>query len=190
LDHQHPYTTLSSHYVWQSRWYNVRQDQLRAPDGSEFTYTIIEKPRAVWIVPVTVDGRVVLIEQYRYPIGIWCLEIPSGNVEPGVDVWAMAARELHEEIGGIAGRIIPVTEFYTMNGIGDELAHVFLALDVVLGETAREATEHIELIEVSVGEALHMAWSGAIKDGPSALAILLCAAALEAIRPSLGIHSK
>jgi ADP-ribose pyrophosphatase len=180
LTPNHIYTTLSRHYLWQSRWYSVRQDQLRqTADGREFTYTIIEKPGAVWVVPVTAAGDLILINQYRYPVGEWCLEVPAGNIEPGTAPAEMAARELREEIGGTAGQIVAVTEFYTMNGIGDEIANVFLALDVVLGEPAREATEHIELIQVPVHEALHMARSGAIKDGPSALAILLCTAALH-----------
>jgi len=171
--HETMYTRLSSRYLWQSRWYNVRQDALRAHNGSEFTYTVIEKPDAVWIVPVTADGELVLINQYRYAISEWCLEVPAGNIEAGVDAVAMAARELCEEIGGTAREIVPVTEFYTMNGIGSELAKVYLALDITLGEPQREATEIIELQRVPVAEGLQMARDGAIKDGPSALAILL-----------------
>jgi ADP-ribose pyrophosphatase len=178
LSRHRPYQTLSRHYLWQSRWYSVRQDRLRAGDGKELTYMVIEKPEAVWIVPVTVDGRLVLIEQYRYAIDRWCLEVPAGNLEPGTDALTMAARELREEIGGTAERILPVTDFYTMNGIGNEVARVFLALGVTLGEPQREATEYITLCDVPVEEALRMARAGEIKDGPSALAILLCEAAL------------
>lgn len=183
LTNHHIYTTISRRYLWQSRWYNVRQDQLRQSDGREFTYTIIEKPEAVWIVPITTEGNLILINQYRYPVGEWCLEVPAGNIEPGTIPVEEAARELHEEIGGSAGRIIPVTEFYTMNGIGNELARVFVALDVALSEPAREMTEHIELAQVPVVQALHMARSGDIKDGPSALAILLSAAVLHEYLP-------
>jgi ADP-ribose pyrophosphatase len=157
----------------------VRQDRLRTWDGKELTYTVIEKPEAVWTVPVTAEGRLVLIKQYRYSIDGWCLEIPAGNVEPGTNALAMAARELREEIGGTAERILPVTDFYTMNGIGDEVARVFLALGVTLGKPQREATEYITLREVPVEEALRMARAGEIKDGPSALAILLCEAPLR-----------
>jgi len=173
-----PYLTLSRRYVWQSRWYAVRHDELRAPDGHEFSYTFIEKPRAVWIVPVTAGHELVLIDQYRYPIGAWCLEVPAGNIEPGVDAAAMAERELREEIGGVAGRMVRIGEFYTMNGIGDEVADVYLALDVALGEPQREATEMIRLKVVPVDEGLRMARAGLIKDGPSALAILLCESAI------------
>lgn len=174
-----PYETLSRHYLWQSRWYNVRQDQLRTQDGSELIYTVIEKPAAVWIVPVTVQGKLVLINQYRYPVDEWCLEVPAGNVEPGTDPALMAARELREEIGGTAERLVPVTDFFTMNGIGDEIAFIFLARGVTLGEPEREPTEHITLCEMPVEDALRMAHAGEIKDGLSALAILLSETALR-----------
>jgi len=170
---QRPYTTLSRRYLWQSRWYNVRQDQLRNRSGGELIYTVIEKPPAVWVVPVTVDGELVLIDQYRYTVDAWCLEVPAGNIEPGLDAPGMAARELREEIGGTAQQLIPVAEFYSMNGIGDEVAQVYLALGVTLGEPRHEPTEHIRLRLVPVEEGLAMAHSGAIKDGISALAILL-----------------
>ncbi|MBN1679427.1 MAG: NUDIX hydrolase [Anaerolineae bacterium] len=174
-----PYQTLSSHYLWQSQWYNLRQDQLRATDGAELTYTVIEKPRAVWIVPITNEGELVLIDQYRYAVDAWCLEVPAGNVEPGHTPEQQAAQELHEEIGGQAGQVVPVGEFYTMNGICDEVALVFLAVGVTLGEAQREPTEHITLRLVMVDEGLDMARSGQIKDGPSALAIVLSEPAIR-----------
>ncbi len=175
-----PYTVLSSCVVWESRWYRLRQDRLRATGGDEITYTVVEKTGAIWVVPVTADGRLVLINQYRHPVNAWCLEVPAGNIEPGEDPLSMAARELHEEIGGTARQMKPVAEFYTMNGIGNELATVVLALGVTLGQPHRESTEHIELRPVPVAEALRLARTGAIKDGPSALAILLSEAALLA----------
>lgn len=179
MSDERPYNTLDRRYLWQSRWYNVRQDRLRAKDGTELTYTLIEKPDAVWIVPVTHDGKLVLIEQYRYAIDTWCLEIPAGNIEPGSDAATMAVRELHEEIGGQAERLVPVGTFYTMNGIGDEKALVFVGLGVRLSTPKREPTEHIRIRPVPVEDALHMARSGAIEDGPSALAILLSEQALR-----------
>jgi ADP-ribose pyrophosphatase len=180
MSQEHPYTTINSRYVFESHWYNVRQDQLRDTDNNAITYTLIEKPDAVWIVPVTANGDLVLIEQYRYAIDSWCLEVPSGNIEIGYEPLDMAARELYEEIGGITERLELVTYFYTMNGIGNEMALVFLALDVEIGEPAREITEHIRIQPVSIDDALHKARTGKIKDGPSALAILLCEPALRA----------
>ena len=139
---QRPYTTLSRRYLWQSRWYNVRQDQLRNRSGGELIYTVTAP--AVWVVPVTADGELVLIDQYRYTVDAWCLEFRQAISSQG---WTRPAwrRELREEIGGTAQQLIPVAEFYSMNGIGDEVAQVYLALGVTLGEPQHEPTEHIRL---------------------------------------------
>jgi ADP-ribose pyrophosphatase len=176
-----PYETLSSRYLWTSRWYNLRQDQIVTPDGTHGTYTVVEHPGAVWVVPVTVTGQVVLEWQYRHTVQDWCWEVPAGGLLPGTSPEEMARRELREEIGGAATRLEPIAWFYTMNGIGTEVAHVYLALDVELGQTEREPTEVIELHTIPIAEAMRMARAGEITDGPSALALLLCERRLEEI---------
>jgi ADP-ribose pyrophosphatase len=167
--------TLSTRFLWQSRWYNLRQDRLRAPDGHEFTYTLVDHPGAVWVVPVTSDGKLVLIWQYRYTVDDWCLEIPAGGLSPGLTPEEVARRELLEEVGGTAADLCYVGQFFTSNGISNEVAYVYLATGVELGEAQREPTELMEIRLVPVEEALRMACEGEISDGPSALALLWCA---------------
>lgn len=175
-----PYSTLSSRIIWQSKWYNLRQDQIRTPDGSTCSYTVVEHPGAVWVVPVTESGEVVLEWQYRYAVRDWCWEVPAGGVLPGVSVDETARRELAGEIGGVPSQLRYIGWFYTMNGIGTEVAHVFLATGVMLRQPNREPTEIMELRRVPVGEAMRMARAGEISDGPSALALLLCEKYLQA----------
>ena len=176
-----PYQTLSSRYLWTSRWYNLRQDEIVTPDGSRQTYTVVEHPGAVWVVPVTPDGHVILEWQYRYTVRDWCWEVPAGGLLPGIAPDEMARRELREEIGATAASLEPIAWFYTMNGIGTEVAHVFLARDVRPGRPQREPTEVIHTRPVPIAEALRMARDGEITDGPSALALLLCQHRLEEI---------
>jgi len=145
---------LDREYLWQSPWYNLRQDRLRTAEGHEFTYTIVDHPGAVWIVPVTRQGQVVLIRSYRYPVDDWCYEVPAGGLSPGLTPEEVARRELLEEVGGTA--------------------YVYFASGVELGEAQPEPTELMEIRLVPVGEALRMAHEGEITDGPSALALLWC----------------
>lgn len=166
--------TLTSEYLWQSRWYNLRQDRLRTQDGHEFTYTIVDHPGAVWVVPVTVDGHIVLVWNYRYAVDGWCYEVPAGGLSPDLTPEEVARRELLEEVGGTASELRYVGQFYTSNGISNEVAYVYLATGVELGETHREPTELMEMRLVPVAEALRMAREGEISDGPSALALLWC----------------
>lgn len=178
--------TLRSRYLWQSRWYNLRQDRLRSPEGQEHTYTIVDHPGAVWIVPVTHGGQIVLIRNYRYPVNDWCYEVPAGGLPPRrnqsertpgsrlIQSEEVARRELLEEVGGKAERMQFVGQFYTSNGISNEVAYVYLATGVELGKTHREPTELMETCLVPVQEALRMAREGEVSDGPSALALLWC----------------
>ena len=165
---------LSSAFLWRSGWYNLRQDRVCTPEGRELDYTLVDHPGAVWIVPVTAGGQVVLIRHYRYPVGEHCLEVPAGGLWPGASPEEAARRELKEEAGGKAAELRYIGRFYTSNGISNEIAHVYLATGVELGEPEREPTEEIEVQLVPADQALRMARSGEIADGPSALALLWC----------------
>ena len=172
--------TISSRYIWQSQWYSLRQDRLQARDGHEFDYTIVEHPGAVWVVPVATDGRIVLIRNYRHAVGEFCMEVPAGGLSPGLTSEEVARRELLEEVGGTATELFHVGRFYTSNGISNEVAYVYLATGVELGDAQPEPTELMEVCLVPADEALNMARSGAISDGPSALALLWCEPLLRA----------
>lgn len=171
--------TLNRRFLWQSGWYNLRQDRLRTPAGDEFTYTLIDHPGAVWVVPVTIDGHIALIRQYRYTVDQFCMEVPAGGLSPGLTPEEAARRELLEEVGGEAAEMCYVGQFYTSNGISNEVAYVYLATGVQLGDTRREPTELMEIRLVSVEEAFRMAREGDISDGPSALALLWCERLLQ-----------
>ena len=176
---QKPYTTLHTEHLHRNRWYALRRDQIRFPDGSEGEYNVVERSSSVFIVPVLTDGRIVLIRNYRYTIDRWLWEVPAGGLEAGLKPEAMAARELAEEIGGEAQRWQATGTFYTAPGFCDERSHVFLAHGVTLGTPAREASEVMEIHTFPVNEVLAMIADGRMQDGPSALSVLLSVPHLE-----------
>ncbi|MFQ5401674.1 MAG: NUDIX domain-containing protein [Anaerolineae bacterium] len=169
-----PYQTLSSRIAWSCPWYSVRQDEIITPDGRHGVYNTVVKEDAVWIVPVTAAGEIVLIYNYRYTVDDWFWEIPAGSVKPGQTLEEAARAELREEIGGQAALFTCIGKIYTANGICNETSHFFLATGVSLGETAQESTEVLEIHPMPIPEALRMARAGEISDGPSALALFLC----------------
>jgi 8-oxo-dGTP pyrophosphatase MutT (NUDIX family) len=169
-----PFVTLRSRVIWRSPWYNLRQDDIRLPDGSESVYTVVERQQAVFIVPVLTDGRLALIRNYRYTLGGWLWEVPAGSLQAGERPIEAARRELAEEIGGRTEHLELAASFYTMPGICNELSHVFLAYDVVLSVPQREPSEVMECHIFETETVAKMVMSGELNDGPSALALLLC----------------
>ena len=167
----------ASRHLYQSHWYNVRQDDIRLPDGQEITFTQIEHPGFVTVVPVTDDRQIVLIYSYRYTVDEWVWEVPAGGLgnKPHLTPLAVAQEELAEEVGGVAATWRPIGSYYAGIGSSNVRAHVFLATGVQLnGRQQLESTEIIQVRTVPVAEALAMARSGVMQDGQSVLALLWC----------------
>lgn len=176
-----PFTTLSSRIAWSCPWYSVRQDEILLPNGQKGQYNVVQHDGAVWIVPLTTSGQIVLLNHYRYTVQDWCFELPAGGLRQGESPLAVARKELREETGGVAQTWNYVGQFYTSNGISNEVAHIYLAIGVTLHETAHEPAEVMEIHPVPLAEALRMARANEISDGPSALALLLSESRLQSI---------
>ena len=169
-----PFRVLSSRTAWSCPWFEIRQDELLLPGGGRATYNTLVKGDGVWVIPLTADGRVVLLRAWRYTVSDWCWEIPAGTRKAGATPEETARAELLEEAGGIAGSWERIGGFYTAFGVMSEVGHVFLARDVVLGPAAPEPTEVLEVHVVAAETALRWARDGTMTDSNSALALLRC----------------
>jgi 8-oxo-dGTP pyrophosphatase MutT (NUDIX family) len=181
-----PFETLSSRVVWSSPWYSVRQDQIRLPNGERGVYNVVQHPGAVWVVPLTAEGQVVLLYHYRHTVNDWCWEIPAGGLKEGLSLEETARTELEEEIGATDFRLEYAGSFYTANGISNETAHVYIAYPVAVGPTHHEPAEVMQLHQRPLEEVLQMAHTNKISDGPSALALLLNEKRLRALAAAPG----
>jgi len=173
---------LHSEILYQDRFQQLRRDRvsLETPGAPprEIDFAYQERPPGVLVVPVTPDGDVLLVWQYRYAIDSWGLEVPAGGTQDTGDLplEVVARKELREEVGAEAGEVRAVGWFWTDGALTDQVCHVFLALDVRRCEKPqREPTEaSMEIRAVPIAEALRLARTGGIRIGPSALAILQC----------------
>jgi ADP-ribose pyrophosphatase len=93
--------TTGTRIVDENRWMRLREDTIRRRDGSSGIYSVVEKPDFVVVVPVEADGRLHLVEQFRYPVQGRYWEFPQGSWEqtPGADPLDIARGELREETG-------------------------------------------------------------------------------------------
>lgn len=173
--------TLSARYIFESPWHKIRQDRVRLR-GQELTYTWLEHPGSVFVVPVTADGRFVLIRVYRYTVDEWCWELPAGGLgdKRGIPLEQAARDELREETGFTGGSFEKLGVYFTGNGVMDLELTAFLARGVE--KNASQELEHTEQID-RVGlftpeEVRGMLARNEIKDGESAFCLLLALARL------------
>jgi 8-oxo-dGTP pyrophosphatase MutT (NUDIX family) len=132
---------------------HLDEDVVLLPDGRQIEYVVMREGSFVCVCPVTTDGRVGLITQYRYPLAAFTHELPSGAVENGETPLDAARREVSEEAGLTGGTWDAMGTFWTMPGRSNQSAHLFLAQDVVqTGSPSGE--EETELVLVTFDEAL------------------------------------
>lgn len=167
---------LDTRYPYAERMFKIRQDRVRLPNGNEIDYVYTETKGAVWVVPVMDDGRIILIRQYRYPPDAWCWEVTAGSLyDHAGSLKDLARRELIEEIGAVCDELVYVTWYFGAVSASDTVCHVMLARGTRLDRPPeREETEFIEIHPVPAARALSMARRGEMRDGRSALALLLC----------------
>ena len=170
-DPEQPWQTLESRVAVPPPR-SVLIDRVRTHDGSELDYTYRPRgPRAVFVLPVTDDGRVALIRQYRYPLRATVLEVVAGGIERGEEPLAAAARELAEEVGGVAREWVALPGFYPQPSISGVVFYPMLALGVTLGEAHPEAGELIAREVVPLAEAYRRLEAGEILDASSSLTL-------------------
>jgi ADP-ribose pyrophosphatase len=170
-------------YLYESDWFDLRQDELELPGGRRIAFTYVEHPGFVSIVPMTPEGLIILIRSYRYTIDDWSWEIPAGGLgnKPGMSPREVALAELEEETGyRVEGELERVADYNNAVGNTRTPATIYFATEVrSRGRQVLDPTEVIEVAPRPAREVLEMARSGAIADGASALAILLCADRIE-----------
>lgn len=137
-----PITQVSSREVYRNDWMVLREDRIRRQDGSMGLFAVVDKPSYALIIALDAD-RVRLVEQYRYPLGGRRWEFPQGAA-PGLaemEPTALAARELREETGLIAGTMMLLGRLDLAPGMSSQRGWVFLATDVREGDPDREHEE-------------------------------------------------
>ncbi|MTD57516.1 NUDIX hydrolase [Amycolatopsis pithecellobii] len=181
-----PIEQVSSREVYRNNWMTVREDGIRRPDGSAGIYGVIDKPQYALIIPLDGD-RLQLVEQYRYPLGLRRWEFPQGTAPDLADVQPseLAARELREETGLIAGKLEDLGLLDVAAGMSSQRGRVFLATDLTEGPHQREHEEQdMRTAWFTRAEFEQMVREGEITDAQSiaAYALLLLEASWHQTR--------
>ena len=170
-----PWKTLSSRAIYRNKWLSLREDQVALPDGRQTIYGVVTCGECVGVLPFLDPNTVLLVKQYRYVAKRVTWEMPTGGVHSGEAIEAATQRELAEETGHRACRLIWLSTYHTSKSVMDETAHLFLAENLVKLELHPDDTEFIEVRQFSFDQALKMVLTNEILDSMTVIAMLLAA---------------
>jgi len=171
---------MRSEQLLEGRAFKIRRDHLRAPDGRETRYDIVEHVGSVVMLPIDADGNLLFVRQYRHAAGLELLELPAGTRDDDEPYESCAAREMREETGLAAGVLEKVGEFYLAPGYSTEFMVVYIARDLTPDPLPTDADEFLELERIPVQQALQMAEEGQVPDAKSLAALFLAGSRLKA----------
>ena len=158
--------TIDSRVVYENKWMSVREDKIRRASGTEGIYGVVDKPDFVAILPVHL-GHIHLVEQYRYPVGERYWEIPQGSWEdaPDADNAVVAAGELKEETGLVAGAVEYVGHIYQAYGYSNQGFHLYIATELQqLDQQLDQEEEGLITARFKIHEFEEMIKASVIKD--------------------------
>ena len=171
--------TLESRLVHDGKVVKLSVDRVELPNGSVTELEVIRHQGAAAVVPLTTDGEVLLVRQYRHATGGWLLEVPAGKLDPGEAPDKCAARETEEEVGYRVGSLDSLGWIWTTPGFTDEKIWLYLARDLRSGRQDLDGDEVLTVEKLHLEQAIAKVHAGEICDGKSVCALLRAAAYLD-----------
>ncbi|MFB9325307.1 NUDIX domain-containing protein [Paenibacillus aurantiacus] len=162
--------TVSTQPIFEGKIISLQVDTVRLPDGNTATREIVRHPGAAAVLAL-IDDKMLVVEQYRKPMEKFQVEIPAGKLDAGEDPMAAAARELEEETGYRAGKLRPLSAFYTSPGFADEKLYVYIAEELTLGESRPDEDEYLNVSAITFDEAQQYIREERISDAKTVLAV-------------------
>lgn len=159
--------------VYKGKFLKFKRDEVILPNQETAVREYISHPGAVGLLVIDKMNNLILEEQFRYPLHEVILEIPAGKLEIGEDIIIAAKRELEEETGLIAKKLVKLGEAYPCVGYSNEVIHLFLVLDYEKGCQNLDEEEFLNVIKVPFNEVKEMIKKGIIKDSKTIQAIYL-----------------
>lgn len=166
--------TVTSEKIFEGKIISLQVDEVQLPDGKLAQRELVKHPGAVAIIPITKEGKLVLVRQYRKALERTLIEIPAGKIDVGEAPERTAIRELEEETGYGANEFSYLQSFATSPGFANEIIHLYVAQELYVVEEPAlgDEDEFIDVLEVSVEEAEQMVANRQIYDAKTAFAVI------------------
>ena len=170
---------LDSKLIFDGKVLHLYRDEIYLPDGREAFREFCRHIGAVCVVPVTDDGEIICVKQYRYAVGEVMLEIPAGKLDAkDEDPREAALRELREETGATCKKLTYMGKYFSSPAILDECIHMYMAEGLEFGDTDFDEDEFIEIVKIPVDELVDMIMRGEVHDGKTQAAVVRAALAI------------
>ena len=163
---------IQRHPAFEGRMLHVYDDDVEI-GGRKAHREVVLHPGASAVIPVTKEGEVLFVRQYRYAVEQPLLEIPAGKLDPGENPDTCAARELTEETGYITTHMVKLGHIYTTPGFCNETIHLYLADQLVPGEQHLDPDEYLDVISIPLPEVWKKIASGDIQDAKTLAAFAM-----------------
>jgi ADP-ribose pyrophosphatase len=167
-----PWRTRESREVYANPWIRVREDIAEMPDGRTTPYGVVQCRPCVGVLPFLDDRTVLLVGQYRYVAQAFAWEMPTGAIKPGESEEAAVQRELAEEAGYEASRLVKLCHFHSSKSVVEETAHIYLAEGLRPVVREMDETEFIEVRPFAFDDVLRMVETSEIVDAMTVIAVL------------------
>lgn len=166
--------TIRTKKIFSGNIISVQVDDVLLPNGKESKREIVKHPGAVAIIPVTKNGNMIFVKQFRKPLERSLIEIPAGKIEENEDPEITAVRELEEETGFTTDTLTHVASFYTSPGFADEIIHLYYTdqLQPLTERVEGDEDEFVEIVELSLEEAEQNVRDKKIYDAKTMYALL------------------
>ena len=160
---------IQKHY--QGHFFSFVSEDVTLPNGSRAEMAVVRHPGSTAVVPFLDDNTVVMEIQYRHAVGEYLLEIPAGTMEPGELPLDCAKRELEEETGFAATRMIELGPVHLLPAYSDEITHVYIARDLIPAPQKLDKDEILEVVHYPFEQTIRMIADGRITDALTVLSL-------------------
>lgn len=164
--------TLKQEQIFQGAIIKIERLTVELPNGHTATRDIVRHPGGAVVAPVTDDGRIIMVEQFRKPIEKTIIELPAGKLDRGEKPELCAARELREETGCTAEKLEKILVMNPTPAYSDETLHIYMATGLTQGESDPDEDEFISAKPYEIDEVLALIGNGTITDAKTIAGIL------------------
>lgn len=164
--------TLKQEYVYKGKIINIRVDDALLPNGKTAKREVVEHNGGVCVVALTDQDEVFLVKQFRYPYMEEIFEVPAGKRDGDENPLDCGIRELREETGMIAEKLIPLGQLYPSPGYCGEIIWLYAAVGLTKGECDPDEDEFLEAVKIPIATVIEMILRGEIKDAKTQTAVL------------------